>query len=83
MSILLSRQKKDFKAFEKNMKWFQDNYEKLREQFSGEYVAVNNGQVVMHDKDARTLISRLRQQCEDVGVFVVEFVSKEKVELIL
>jgi len=83
MSILLSRQKKDFKAFEKNMKWFQDNYEKLREQFSGEYVAVNNGQVVMHDKDARTLISRLRQQCEDVGVFVVEFVSKEKIELIL
>jgi hypothetical protein len=83
MSILLGRQRKDFKAFEKNMKWFQDNYEKLREQFSGEYVAVNNSQVVMHDKDARTLISRLRQQCEDVGVFVVEFVSKEKVELIL
>jgi hypothetical protein len=83
MSILMSRQKKEFRVFEKNMKWFQDNYEKLREQFSGEYVAVNNSQVVMHDKDARTLISRLRQQCEDVGVFVVEFVSKEKVELIL
>jgi hypothetical protein len=83
MSILMSRQKKEFRVFEKNTKWFQDNYEKLREQFSGEYVAVNNSQVVMHDKDARTLINKLRQQYDDVGVFVVEFVSKEKVELIL
>jgi hypothetical protein len=39
--------------------------------------------VVMHDKDARTLINKLRQKYEDIGVFVVEFVSKEKVELIL
>ena len=83
MSVLIGQQKKEFRTFEKNMKWFQDNYEKLREQFSGEYVAVNNSQVVMHDKDARTLINKLRQQCEDIGVFVVEFVSKEKVELIL
>jgi hypothetical protein len=83
MSVLVGQQKKEFRTFEKNMKWFQDNYEKLGERFSGEYVAVNSSQVVMHGKDARILINKLRQQCEDIGVFVVEFVSEEKVELIL
>jgi len=83
MPVLVSKHKKELREFEKNMKWFQSNYEKLRESYAGEYVAVNNGEVVIHDKDARALIKRLRKQYEDIGAFVIEFVSKEKFELIL
>ena len=83
MPILVSKQKKEFSRFEKNMKWFQKNYEKLRELYSGEYVAVDNNEVLMHNEDARTLINLLREKYEDIGAFVIEFVSKEKFELIL
>jgi len=83
MPILVSQQKKEFRKFENNMKWFQDNYEKLRELHAGEYVAINNSEVVMHNKDVRTLITQLREQYKDIGAFVIEFVSKEKYELIL
>ena len=83
MPILVSKQKKEFSRFEKNMKWFQKNYEKLRELYSGEYVAVDNNEVLMHNEDARTLINLLREKNEDIGAFVIEFVSKEKFELIL
>lgn len=83
MPILVKKEKSEFKKFAKNMRWFQNNYEKLREQYAGEYVAVNDNQVIMHDKDARALIKRLREQHKDIGAFVIEYVSKEKMELIL
>lgn len=83
MPVLLSQQKKELQKFDKNMKWFQHNYEKLRKSYAGEYVAVNNEEVVMHNKDVRILIARLRKQYKNIGAFVIEFVSKKKYELIL
>ena len=83
MSILLSRQKQDFHRFETNTKWFQDNYEKLKKEYAGEYVAVDEGKVLMHDKDARALIKALKQKYKNLEPIVIEFVTKEKMELIL
>lgn len=83
MSVLMSAQKKEFREFEKNMKWFQKNYEKLRELYSGQYVAVKDDAVVKANEDVRVLIKELREEHKDIGAFVVEYVSKEKIELIL
>jgi hypothetical protein len=83
VSILLSQQKKDFHRFEANIKWFQDNYKMLKKEYAGEYVAIDEKKVLMHDKDARTLIKALREQYKDIGPIVIEFVTKEKMELIL
>jgi len=83
MPVLLRQHKIELRKFDKNMKWFQDNYERLRESHADEYVAVNNEEVVMHNKDVRILIKELRNQYEDIGAFVIEFVTKEKYELIL
>jgi hypothetical protein len=65
------------------MKWFQANYTKLKKEYAGEYVAVDSGKVLMHGKDARLLIRSLREQRKDIRPIVVEFVSKQKMELIL
>ena len=43
MPVLVSKQKAEFQKFDKNMKWFQDNYEKLKEEYAGKYVAVSEG----------------------------------------
>jgi hypothetical protein len=79
----MSAQKKEFREFEKNMKWFQKNYERLRELYSGQYVAVKDDAVVKANEDVRVLIKELREEHKDLGAFVVEYVSKEKIELIL
>jgi hypothetical protein len=79
----MSAQKKEFREFEKNMKWFQKNYERLRELYSGQYVAVKDDAVVKANEDVRVLIKELREEHKDIGAFVVEYVSKEKIELIL
>ena len=83
MSVLMSAQKKEFREFEKNMKWFQKNYERLRELYSGQYVAVKDDAIVKANEDVRVLIKELREEHKDLGAFVVEYVSKEKIELIL
>lgn len=83
MSVLLAQQKEEFRRFETNMKWFQDNYKKLKKEYAGEYVAVDCGKVVMHDKNARTLIKALKEKHEDVRPMVIEYVSKQRMELIL
>ena len=83
MPILLRQHKEELRQFERNMKWFQENYEKLRQSYAGEYVAINNEKVVGHNKDVRLLIKHLRDKYGDIGAFVIEFVSKEKYELIL
>jgi len=83
MPVLVSKQKAEFQKFDKNMKWFQDNYEKLKEEYAGKYVSVSEGKVILCDKDARVLIKKLREQYGDIGAFVIEFVSKHKMELIL
>jgi len=83
MSVLKTEYKKEFQTFVKNMRWFQSNYEKLRRLYAGQYVAVNDGKVVTHGDDARALIEKLRGEYGDIGAFVIEFVSKEKIELIL
>jgi Ribonuclease G/E len=83
MPILLKEQKEEFKRFQKNLQWFQESYEDLRSQYAGEYVVVDDNKVVLHGKNARDLIEELRKTHADIGAFVIEFVSKEKMELIL
>ena len=70
MPVLLSQQKREFHRFEANMKWFQDNYDSLRKEYPGKYVAVDNGKVQMHDKDARVLIKKLKDECKDTGRYL-------------
>ncbi|MHC3129733.1 MAG: hypothetical protein IBV52_06625 [Candidatus Bathyarchaeota archaeon] len=83
MPVLLNRQKQEFQKFEKNMKWFHKNYDRLRGQYAGEYVAVNEERVVMHNRDAETMIRQLQERFGDVGAFVIEFVTNGKFDLIL
>jgi hypothetical protein len=83
MSVLVAQQKQEFRRFENNMKWFHDNYAKLKKEYAGEYVAVDAGKVLMHGNDARLLIKTLKEKHKDIRPIVIEFVSKRKMELIL
>jgi len=81
--VLLNRQKQEFQKFEKNMKWFHKNYDSLRGKYAGEYVAVNEERVVIHNRDAETMIRQLQERFGDIGAFVIEFVTNGKFDPIL
>jgi len=75
--------KKEYKAFTRNFSFFHLQYEQFRSKYPNEYVAIYDSQVIDHDKNAETLMKRLKEKWEDLGAFVIEYVSPSPVELIL
>lgn len=71
-----------FDENEKNWSWFMEHYEELVEKFDGEFVAIYQQKVVDHDKNLRSLMKRIRKKYP-LSRVLVEFVSKEKLALIL
>jgi len=67
---------------DKNWSWFMEQYEELAERFDGEFVAIYQQRVVDHDKNLRSLMKRIRKKYP-LSRVLVEFVSKEKLALIL
>jgi NurA-like 5'-3' nuclease len=75
--ILLKDGLEKIKKFNENLKWFQSHYEELTDQYKGEYVAINNNQIIDHDKDVHILVERLRKQYGDLSSFVIEHVPAQ------
>jgi hypothetical protein len=75
--------KKQYIAFIANFTYFHYNYDRLKEEYPDEYVAVYEKQIVDHDADLDTLMERLKEKWGDLRAFVIEYISASKVELIL
>jgi hypothetical protein len=63
--------------FNQNIKWFQDNYDALKQKYGGEYVAIYNSELVGHHTDSQELIRSLRDVYDDLTTFVIEQVHKQ------
>lgn len=81
--MMLTPELKKLRRFDKDLLWFQENYETLKEQYKGEYVAVKNKRIIDHNPDLTTLLDRLKEKDEDPSSLVIEFISEKKVQLIL
>jgi len=71
-----------FDVQEQNWVWFKRNYPRLVSKYDGEYLAVYECKVVDHDKDLSNMVGRVRGKFPFDRV-LIEFVSKEKVVLVL
>jgi len=71
-----------FEEHEQNWAWFRCNYGKLLKRFDGEYVAIFGRKVVDHDKDLDKLVRRVKAKYP-IAKVLVEFVTSEKLELVL
>jgi len=65
-----------FKRHTEDTKWLMKNYDNIRTQYGGEYVAVLNQQIIDHDGD----LVKLKKKHPSV---VIQYVYKEKPHLIL
>ena len=71
-------------GFERDMKWLSQHYDKLKEQYPDQYVAVLAHRVADHDSDLKSLVARLNEKYQaDSGRIAIKYVTPKKVELIL
>jgi len=71
-----------FDKQEENWEWFRKSYSRLVSKYDGEYVAVFERRVVDHDRSLSSLAKRVKKKFPFERI-LVEFVSKEKVVLVL
>jgi hypothetical protein len=55
---------KSIEDYNKNFRWFMDNFEKIKDQNRGKFVAVYDGRVVASDREP----DALTKQMETVGI---------------
>jgi thymidylate kinase len=83
MQEVTKERKEQFKRFDKNLEWFQSNYEELKKQYNNEYVAIDNQRLLDHNPDLERLIERIRREYGDLGAFVIEYLTDKKLQLLL
>jgi len=76
--IVLENELEKLRKFNQNLEWFQDNYETLKQQFKGEFVAIKDEKVIDNDKDYIKLINKLKSKYDDIKTIVVEQVNENK-----
>ena len=71
------------RLFEENNRWFFRNEERLRKKYPDQWVAVENGRVIVADADQLEVLKKLKARPGGRGATCVEFVSRVKYELIV
>jgi phosphoribosyl-AMP cyclohydrolase len=67
-------------SFEDNVKWLSRNYEWLKGEFNGEWVAVLGKTVVDHDGDLAVLVKRLKEKhSRTYNKIAVDYVTTKEV----
>lgn len=81
--LVLTQEIKKLKKFDADLDWFQNNYERIKKEHRGEYVAIKDHKIIDSDKDSHVLIKRMKRKYGDIGSLVIEFVSDKKFEYVL
>jgi hypothetical protein len=72
-AFLDPRNLKIFEEYSKNVKWFMDNFESVRNENRGKVVAVYNEQIVASDRNPEILLKQL----EDQGITNIDSVFRK------
>jgi hypothetical protein len=65
------------KKFDENYKWFIENYEKIKKDFADKIVAIDHNNIVESDDDLKSIISKLKQNYNDIRHIVIQYINKE------
>jgi hypothetical protein len=66
------------KRFKKDLDWFQNNYNDLKNDYKNEYVAIKDENLIDHDVNLNHLLNRLKTKYDDMNSIVVEFINENK-----
>ena len=76
------REIEKIKRFKRDLEWFKANYEQIKSQYKGQYVAIKDQEIIDSDKDVMVLFQRLKGK-HDTSSLVVEYINEHKAEHVL
>jgi len=68
---------------EENDAFVRKAYTELQKLYADEYIAVDNGRVIAHSKNAKTLNCVLKSNSVELTTVLVQFIPKRGVEIVL
>lgn len=71
------------REFERNQRWFIDNFKQILKEYREEFVAVWNQRIIGADTDLERLSKSAKEKTRDGKGVYVSYVSDEPVEMIL
>jgi len=71
-----------FEEHERNRKWFEKNYDELINIYDGKFIAIYKQKVIDSHEDVGRLVEKIEKKYPLDSVSI-EYVSKEKLQLIL
>jgi len=67
---------------EENDAFVRKEYTELQKLYAGEYIAVDNGKVIAHSKNVKTLSDILKFNDVELATVLVQFIPKRGVEIV-
>jgi len=67
---------------EENDAFLRKKYAELQKRYPDEYVAVDNGKVIAHSKNVKTLSGVLKSNGVELTTVLVQFIPKRGVEIV-
>jgi len=74
---------KQMNEFERNQKWFIDNFSVILKEYREKFVAVWNQRVIEADADLERLSRRVKDKTKSAKGVYVRYVSEKPIEMIL
>ena len=74
---------KELKEGNEDLKWLSENFEKIRKEYPGKFVAIKDRRVVLSNTDLNALIDELEKRRQDPGQFIIDFIPDEDFILVV
>lgn len=68
---------------ENDNRWFEKNYEKLRETSVNEFVAIENEKIIERDKKLVNIIEKLEKKGKNPSLVLIRYIYKKGFKFIL
>ena len=67
---------------EKNDKLIREDFRKLQETYGNEYIAIENGEILNHDRDMKNLMNKLKSMKKDLTLILIQFIPEKGLEIL-
>lgn len=74
---------KELKEGNENLQWLSKNFEKIRKQYSGKFVAIKDKKIILSSTDLEALIDKLEKRKEDPARLLIDFIPQEDFILVV
>jgi hypothetical protein len=74
---------KELKAFERNAKWFSENYSEIVEKYEGKTVAVKEQKIAIVKATLDEVLKELELKREDMGAIYIATIPEKAIAFIL